>query len=335
MHSAGLKSIVGASILAACAATALPANAITVNDTYGLPASAALGAPFTSVVNILLNGNQQCTGSLIAADMILTAQHCIRSTTTNNLLGVAADFTVEVKSAAGVTLHSIVVDTLHELPGDTTSVLLDGTDIAVLELTGDVPGASATSLRLLDAPSAAMVGRLATSVGFGRFGTGTTGAANASDGTRRAMTNIVDFYGESKGNACTSNGGANILNTDFDNDGAAASNTLSPAPCNSQATTLAQNASEGSTATGDSGGPLLLFYKNEWLIAGVLSGGRTPVGPVSGFSDISWWTGTDMWQTFIEGFGGEFRLLPAPQMFGLFVLGLVGVALLRRRGIGL
>jgi hypothetical protein len=333
MDSGGLKSVLGAGVLAACVATASTADAITINDTYGLAASAALGAPFTPVVNILLNGAQQCTGSLIAADMILTAQHCIRSTATNNLLGMPANFTVEVKSAAGVTLHSIVVDTFHELPGDTTSVLLDGTDIAVLELTGDVPGASATPLRLLDAPSAVMVGQLATSVGFGRFGTGTTGAANAPDGTRRAMTNIVDFYGESKGNNCSANGGANILNTDFDNNGAAASNTLSPAPCNSQATTLAQNPSEGSTATGDSGGPLLLFYK-EWLIAGVLSGGTTPVGPVSGFSDISWWTGTDLWQAFIEGFGGEFRTIPAPPALGLFVLGLLGMATLRRRAFG-
>ena len=331
MYSGTLKSVLAASALVACMATIPAANAITINDTYGLPASAALGAPFVPVVNILFNGDQQCTGSLIAADMILTAQHCIRNTADNTLFGAPADFTVQVKSVAGVTLHSIVVDTFHELPADATSVLLDGTDIAVLELTGDVPGASATPLRLLDAPTGTRVGKLATSVGFGRFGTGTTGSSNAPDGTRRAMTNIIDFYGESKFNNCSSNGGANIISTDFDNDGAAAANTLAGAPCNSQATTLAQNPSEGSTARGDSGGPLMLNYGNEWLILGVLSGGETPVGPESGFGDDSWWTGTDMWQTFIEGFGGEFTVAPVPQTLTLFIFGLIGVAALRRR----
>ncbi len=60
---------------------------------------------------------------------------------------------------------------------------------------------------------------------------------------------------------------------------------------------------EATTAPGDNGGPILVQVGSEWVIAGVLSGGTTNT---SVYGDISWWTGTSIFQSQIEALGGVF-----------------------------
>ena len=124
MRMSSWKAVVGAGVIAACGAFAAPASAIVVNDTFGDTNAKNLGAPFTAVVDIM-KGSQFCSGTLIAANYVLTAQHCVHGFT-------AGDFSVVVKSSTNTTLNTVGVSSIVEFDG--TSVLLDGTDLAVIQL---------------------------------------------------------------------------------------------------------------------------------------------------------------------------------------------------------
>ncbi|NET15706.1 MAG: trypsin-like serine protease, partial [Okeania sp. SIO1H6] len=77
----GLSCILG---LVASQSIQTSVRSIVINDTAGASTAQALGAPFTSVTEILslnLDNNEfesACTGSLIASNYILTAQHCVQ-----------------------------------------------------------------------------------------------------------------------------------------------------------------------------------------------------------------------------------------------------------------
>ncbi len=108
----------------------------------------------------------------------------------------------------------------------------------------------------------------------------------------------------------TTPGSANIFSSDFDDETV---NNNSLRDFGSSAVPLVN---EGSTALGDSGGPLLVELGGEFLIAGVLSGGSIPV---NGYGDISWHTAA---------------LIPEPSStLALMTFGAVGIgiSLYRRR----
>jgi hypothetical protein len=117
-----------------------------------------------------------------------------------------------------------------------------------------------------------------------------------------------------------------LLKTDFDNP---AGNTNTLAGDGSSPTMLT---AEGTTDNGDSGGPLLLWDGDEWLIAGVLSGGNTPD---SIYGDISTWTGVHHWRSEIIANGGEFVAFfvtaAEPELVAMFALSLLGFGVYRRR----
>jgi hypothetical protein len=143
-------------------------------------------------------------------------------------------------------------------------------------------------------------GQVAATIGYGFNGLGSSGHGFSSDGRRWGGENIIDRYGSP-----ASSGGTNIISTDFDN-AAGSTNTIP----SSSATPLEF---EATTAPGDSGGPVLVQFGSEWVIAGVLSGGTTST---SVYGDISWWTGTAIYRDAIESAGGDFIsgleiLLPA------------------------
>ena len=52
-----------------------PAQAIVVNSTFGAAGALAFGSGFSSVVQVT-NGGSVCSGAVISATAILTAQHC-------------------------------------------------------------------------------------------------------------------------------------------------------------------------------------------------------------------------------------------------------------------
>ena len=247
---------------------------IVINNAIGAAGSRAYAAPFDAVVEV----NFGCTGTLIADNVVLCARHC----------GVGAGATIIFGDNAngGGTFSRTVQSSI--LP-DGNGSLLDGGDVSIHILTQPVPANIATPMRLIDETDA-LEGMICATLGYGFNGVGSVGHQFSSDGFRWGGENIIDRYGSP-----ASAGGSNIISTDFDN-GSAGNNTIG----GSSSTPLEF---EATTAPGDSGGPVLVQVGNEWVIAGVLSGGTTNT---SVYGDISWWTGTAIYRSAIELRGGEF-----------------------------
>ncbi len=245
---------------------------IVINDTIGAQGSRDYAAGFDSVVRI-----GGCSGTLIAPNVVLSARHC----------GIGAGTLVRFGDNSNSAVFSTTVQS-SILP-DGNGSLLDGGDVSIHILNTSVPADIAEPVRLIDETDE-LVGMVAATVGYGWNGLGSAGHGFNSDGFRWGGENIIDAYG-SPANA----GGSNIISTDFDN-GTSGANTIpssSSAPLEFEAT----------TAPGDSGGPVLVRFGGEWVIAGVLSGGTTNT---SVYGDISWWTGTAVYRSAIESAGGDF-----------------------------
>jgi hypothetical protein len=247
---------------------------IVINDDIGVGGARLYAAPFDAVVEVAFG----CTGTLIAPNVILSARHC----------GVGAGDTIvfgDNLNGGGDFFATVQSSFLPDGGGS----LLDGGDVSILTLTAPVPAAIAEPMRLIDETDG-LEGMLCATVGYGFNGLGSNGHGFSSDGWRWGGENIIDVYGSP-----ASANGSNIISTDFDN-GTNAANTIggsSRVPVEFEAT----------TAPGDSGGPVLVLVGDEWVIAGVLSGGTTST---SVYGDISWWTGTAIFQAAIEVRGGEF-----------------------------
>ncbi len=245
---------------------------IVINNTIGAQGSRDYAAPFDAVIRV-----GGCSGTLIAPNLVLCARHCgigagdlVRFGDNSN----SADFTITVQSST--------------LPAGGGS-LLDGGDVSIHVLNGTVPANIAEPMRLIDETDE-LEGMLCATLGYGYNGLGSTGHGFSGDGFRWGGENIIDAYGSP-----ASAGGSNIISTDFDN-GTTGANTIptsSSTPVEFEAT----------TAPGDSGGPVLVQFGSEWVIAGVLSGGTTST---SVYGDISWWTGTAVFRDAIESAGGQF-----------------------------
>lgn len=245
---------------------------IVINDAIGPAGSQNYGSTFDSVVAL-----PGCTGTLVAPNVIISARHCGSSAGDNIRFGDDSnnpDFSATVQSV--------------QLPAG-PGTLLDGGDVSILILEDNVPGDMATPVKFIDRTDE-LVGEVAATVGYGLNGVGSTGHGGTSDGIRWGGENIIDVYGTPASAA-----GANIISTDFD-DGTPGGNTIAgsdPTPLEFEAT----------TAPGDSGGPIMIRVGEEWVIAGVLSGGTSPT---SQYGDISWWTGTAIYRDQIEAVGGMF-----------------------------
>jgi hypothetical protein len=246
---------------------------IVINNTIGAQGSRDYAAPFDAVIRASVG----CTGTLIAPDVVLSARHC----------GIGAGDLIVFgdNSNSGVFTATVLSSFLPDGPGS----LLDGGDVSIHTLTAPVPLNIAEPMRLIDETDD-LEGMPAATVGYGFNGLGSTGHGFSADGFRWGGENIIDAYGSP-----ASAGGSNIISTDFDN-GSGGANTIS-----SSSSTPLQF--EATTAPGDSGGPVLVQFGSEWVIAGVLSGGTTST---SVYGDISWWTGSAVYRDAIESAGGEF-----------------------------
>lgn len=246
---------------------------IVINNTIGAQGARDYAAPFDAVVSVSVG----CTGTLIAPNVVLSARHCGIGAGSLIRFGdnsSSPDFTATVQSSI--------------LP-DGNGSLLDGGDVSIHFLTSSVPANIAEPMRLIDETND-LEGMVAATLGYGYNGLGSSGHGFSSDGRRWGGENIIDRYGSPAGS-----GGSNIISTDFDN-GSSGANTIpssSSLPLEFEAT----------TAPGDSGGPVLVQFGGEWVIAGVLSGGTTST---SVYGDISWWTGTAIYRDAIESAGGDF-----------------------------
>ncbi len=274
--NSGSQPDVYATILPAAIAEADAQNIyprIVINDTIGPAGSRDFASPFEAVAALAWG----CTGTLIAPNVVIAARHCGGSAGDQVLFGPDSNNPIFSATVASVSI-----------PAGNGS-LLDGGDLELIFLTGNVPLDVAEPMRLSENTDT-LIGQTAVTVGYGFNGIGSQGHGFTSDEMRWGGTNIIDVYGTPA--AAT---GTNIFSTDFD-DGTDASNTITgsdPNPLEFEAT----------TAPGDSGGPLLVNQDGEWLIAGVLSGGTSPT---SLYGDISWWTGVLPFRTEIENAGGQF-----------------------------
>jgi secreted trypsin-like serine protease len=164
--------------------------------------------------------------------------------------------------------------------------LSTGYDIALVQLSSAVTGI-APAVRYTGANE---LGALATSVGFGKTGTGVTGAITF-DGKKRAGQNVVDRFYSSQNNR--------ILLSDFDNPANAADNAFG--------SSVAGNL-EYLIAPGDSGGGLFLDFGQGPLLAGVHSFGSAVDGLVdSDYGDRSGHTRVSVFNSWIDsilGIGG-------------------------------
>ena len=306
---------------------------IVINDEAGQSTARALGAGFESVVEVRFYGSSSftggfglCSGALISPTVVLTAQHCQPSASPSQVQ-------VRFTTGSGALQFDRTVTEIARMPGYTS--LLDGTDLALLTL-GE-PVTDRTPFRLT---SDFVLGETVSFVGYGRNGLGSIGHEGTRDGQRWAAQNVIDAFDV----GAEYSGFNAIYFSDFDNP-EGTSNTLQTVFGIPSSATMLPN--EGTTAPGDSGGPLLVWRNNQWVIAGVLSGGVVwSDGPEgfetspqnSAYGDISIWTGlaSEEVQAFLRAGGGSFGVIPLPAS-GVLLLGALGLGLLvgrRRRPAG-
>ena len=287
---------------------------IVIRDDVGLAGSASYAADpsFAGVVGLGWSGGQYCSGVLIAPTTVLSARHC--APVPGEFARFGTDFNNPVFSA---NIQSV----LFPGGGSPGSPLLNGGDVAIITLASSVPGSVATPYAL-SAETTELIGYTVATIGYGASGIGSTGTTR-SDDIRRGGTNVLDFYGAGVRSSGTISGTANIFSTDFDNP-AGTSNTLGW--LGSSVTALPM---EATTASGDSGGPLLVSSGGQWVVIGVLSGGTTNT---SIYGDISWWTGVAPYRTQIEAAGGVFvTVVPEPGTYALMLLGVAAIGARLRR----
>jgi len=162
-----------------------PAQAIVVNSTFGAAGALAFGSGFSSVVQVT-KGSSVCSGAVISATAILTAQHCTFGAVLS-ALSVTFD-----QNGDGVFDQRFdqtnSVESKFEVPP--TNNFLDGTDMAILTISGGLPAWATPFLLYAGDPFAELV----TMVGFG--GRGVESVDNSMPlGVRWAAENIVDAVG--------------------------------------------------------------------------------------------------------------------------------------------
>ncbi|MES3006953.1 MAG: trypsin-like serine protease [Pseudomonadota bacterium] len=178
-----------------------------------------------------------CVATLIHPQWAITAAHCVEETALQQRLDNNGEYEVHI-AGAEVAIDQVVMHPQYQYRYDATKAAQE-VDLALLRLTRPLENPRPLTLyRAEDEQN-----RVATFLGWGYFGIGTTGIQH-DDGRFRLARNIVTVAGQR-------------LRFDFDD----------PRLPGSAAVEL-----EGLPGLGDSGGPALLETAEGWRIAGVAVG---------------------------------------------------------------
>lgn len=331
--------------LAICAFSgALSAEAVVVRHDLELDAYRQLAgaAPFSGVVEVEVDtglGTRRGSGVVIDDQWVLTAAHVTSG---------AGSASVRV-SAGGSTIDAVELRYADDWAGSPTPSLTQGSDLVLVRLGTATPLAPAVI-----APEV-MPGSIAFIGGYGRTGNGVLGASGAPEllfamnGIDRRVATagggllVTDFDdGSSSRNALDA---ATVRRTYYDlgfDDPALTSSVLDASPGTSLAdwgglptassffSGLADEFLEGTSAPGDSGGPMFVFDagENQWQLAGLSSWGVNPLLPEgfartdSRYGDLAFFTDLSAHRSWIAA--------QVPEPAGLLWLGLL-LALGRRQ----
>lgn len=316
---------------------------IAIDAYRGLAAS----EPFAGVAAVKVGagfGGRTGSGVVLADRWLLTAAHVV--------WGVqASSVRVEI---GGRQIQAAEIRYPTAWANSPQTSLSQGSDLALIRL-AENSGVAST-----DVFSGTASGQVAFLGGFGRTGNGILGAAGSSE--LLVAMNVIDRQ------IATANGGG-FLVTDFD-DGTIARNSLDAAiarrtyydagfsaplltstvldagPSLSQATFLglptaadffpglAAEFLEGTSASGDSGGPLFLFdaATGQWTVAGITSWGVNPLLPAgfartdSRYGDLAFFTDLTANSDWI------FANIPEPSVAWMIVISLTLIVSKRVRG---
>lgn len=334
MNKVRARGLVGSLVLAGVASATLEAVVVHGDWTLGDSAVAADTAVFDSVGWVEIqegSSTYRGTGVLVAADWVLTAAH--------NWL---AEEVTGLNFHLGGTAYTATLGQWYQHPGWQANPEVgpaQGWDMALFHLVQPVTGITA-------APRYSGSKELGASIlfgGYGLAGTATTGPRPNAAPTLYAAWNTIDRVVSITGEA----GMGGALLADFD-DGGGARNSLAGAgvydtsgasfsfipngTISAQSSSATFVALEGTTASGDSGGPAFADFGNGYELVGLVSWGVNPTNPGnlygSGYGDVTYFTRVSSGNDWIAA------IIPEPNRIGLVGLSLIGslASRARRRG---
>lgn len=281
----------------------------------------ALGNNYSAVGRLATaSGFGFCTGTLVAANKVLTASHCVTNTFTGLPTVNAADvfFRFGPDGSAPTSIVSVSAIARNHGVGDWSYER----DMAVLTLSSDVLGIPFMSVNPFINP----VTQTGTMVGYGATGTGTNGGGLPNN-LRRGAHNVVDFLGVwDPFTPLLDMADQFLLYADFDSP-----NANQPTSTFGSTSPLAL---EGITDAGDSGGPMIVGD----AIVGTLFGGFNPFDGYSGrefYGDLSIYASVQLKEniSFLREQGVSFvpQAVPLPSSVSLLGIGLAALGWRSRR----
>ena len=270
---------------------------------------------FQSVGTVSLDSSLYASAVLISPNFVLTAAH-VGYDSANQLVADPTRYSFniggQVRTGTAFNIHPQYFHGFSSL----------GYDIAVVQLNAPINSVIPAVLY----SGSAELNQQVTSVGYGLFGTGTTGI-NPSDlstaGTRRAGTNIIDFPLADPNIPNFGNWSSDILLYDFDDPVDGVPNMMGSAVPTDM---------EDNIAYGDSGGGSFMLTPDGWRLVGIHSfffrTQPTPVNPLDGYGYGSGLSRVGAYLNFIAQF--EPSLVPTPGAAGLLGLGLLTITRRRR-----